>query len=76
MDSKNDRLKDNSKDKNKKGDEDMNTVVEPKPVKSLEINFDSDKQYDDFVDYIKNPPAPSKRVKELIKEYRKQSRDK
>lgn len=65
--------KENSEEKKCEGDEDVNTVVEHKSVKSTEIDFQSDKEYDKFVDYIENPPASSQFVKDLIKEYREQS---
>lgn len=61
----------NSIEKNSKEDEDMNTPADPKSVKSTEITFDSDREYENFIKYIENPPETSNFVKDLIKEYRK-----
>lgn len=71
---------DNSKNKTKlekenKGDKDMSTIIESKPIKSTEINFTSDKECKEFVEFVKNPPATSDFVKDLIKDYKNQSED-
>lgn len=62
-------------DKEQIGDGKMSAIAKPKPVRSTEIKFDTNEQYNEFLKYIKNPPATSDFVKELIKEYKKQSRD-
>jgi len=59
----------------KEEEQDMGTIFKPQPVKSTEINFNSDKEYEDFIKLINNPPEPSDFVKNLIKQYQKQSRD-
>jgi len=71
---------DNSKNKAKsekknKGDEDMSAVVEFKPIKSTEINFKSDQECREFEEFVKNPPATSEFVKNLIKDYKHRSED-
>lgn len=58
--------------KNIKGDEDMGAFVNAKPIKAMEVNFKNDKEYKDFMDFVENPPAASKFVKELINKYQKQ----
>ncbi|MEW9674902.1 DUF1778 domain-containing protein [Lentibacillus sp. L22] len=47
----------------------MDTVIKHKPIKSAEINFKSEKEYDDFVKMLNNPPEPNERVKKLMKQY-------
>lgn len=53
--------------------ENMGTTI--KPIKSMEINFKSEKDYEEFVDFINNPPEPSEYVKNLIKQKQKLARD-
>ncbi|MEI3598185.1 MULTISPECIES: type II toxin -antitoxin system TacA 1-like antitoxin [unclassified Oceanobacillus] len=50
----------------------MGTTTERMQVKSTEIEFKSEKEYDDFVKLINNPPEPNQRVKRLIKQYQSQ----
>ncbi len=54
----------------------MATVVKPKPIKSTEINFESNEDFEEFVEFINNPPETSSFVKDLIKNYQKQSGNK
>lgn len=56
------------KKENGKGDEVMAAAI--KPVKSTEIHFDSDEEYDKFINYIENPPEPSEYVKNMIQKYK------
>jgi len=61
--------------KNIKGDEDMGAVVNAKPIQAMEVNFKSDKEYKDFMEFVENPPAASTFVKNLIKDYQKQDKE-
>ncbi|WP_176448340.1 hypothetical protein [Lentibacillus sp. CBA3610] len=56
--------------------EDKKMTSATKPVKSTEINFDSEKEFKDFTEFVNNPPEPSKFVKELIEQYQEQKRGK
>lgn len=58
------------------GDEDMSAIAETKPIKSTEVTFDSEKEYEEFMELVKDPPATSEFVKDLIKQYQKQSEKK
>ena len=53
----------------------MSAVVEFKPIKSTEINFKSDQECREFEEFVKNPPATSEFVKNLIKDYKHRSED-
>lgn len=60
---------------NEEGIEDMSAFIESKPIKSTELHFKSDQELKEFENFIKNPPAPSEFLKELLKEYKKQGED-
>lgn len=53
----------------------METAFKPHPIKSTEISFKSYKEYKDFVNLLNNPSEPSDFVKNLMKQYQKQSED-
>lgn len=63
----------NGMPKKSKGDEDMTAGTEFKPVKSAKVETEA---FKDLVDYVSHPPEASDFVKDLIKNYRKQRRDK
>lgn len=53
---------------------DMSTVAKPKPVESLDIEFNSDEEIKNFKEIVNNPPEPSDFVKKLIKNYQEQQK--
>jgi hypothetical protein len=54
--------------------EDM--IASTKPIKSTEIVFETDKEFEKFTEIIRNPVKPSKYVKEIFKAYQQKKRGK
>lgn len=45
------------------------TNVQTKPIESMKLNFKFDNEYQEFMEYILNPPPASEFVNDLIKNY-------
>lgn len=54
----------------KKEEKEMDAVTKKRPVESTEIDFASDKAYEDFVNLVNNPPEPNDRAGKIMKQYR------
>lgn len=56
----------------KEGKKNMDKVIKSGPVESPEINFKSEKEYENFVKPVNHPPEPNERVKKAMKQYQNQ----
>jgi hypothetical protein len=51
-------------------------ITSTKPIKSTEIVFQTDKEFEKFTEIIRNPAKPSKYVQEVLKAYQQKTRGK
>jgi uncharacterized protein (DUF1778 family) len=59
-----------------KEEEKKKMITTAKPVKSTEIVFETDREFEKFMEIIRNPAKPSKYVKEIFKAYQQKKRGK